>query len=257
MRLGPGALQFLDHEPPAGAPLDRERRRRAGVGDELLQPAAQQHPVGRGNPPVPGLAVALVEVVKGDLPPVNVQPAYDPHRGPPEAPSQLTHPGCAELRGSLLMSSFPRPRQPAPSAGCGAVDWSSGRLGWARGSRHRSPHTVRRVRKKSATQPASFVVGQQRPMTKPLVNCRVHRSPHAAVHPGVGSGSSTPPNLPQCELRAATTAVGTLSPLGWQPRLAWTPRSARRRLSRGSTGLLFDHVFRRAAARGPGPRHRR
>src|SRR5919199_2795141 len=29
-------------------------------------------------PPAPG---ALVEVVKGDLPPVDVQPAYDPHRG--------------------------------------------------------------------------------------------------------------------------------------------------------------------------------
>jgi hypothetical protein len=28
---------------------------------------------------VPGLAAALVEVVKGDLPPVNVEPAYDPH----------------------------------------------------------------------------------------------------------------------------------------------------------------------------------
>jgi hypothetical protein len=81
VRLDPGTLQFLDHEPPAGAPLDRERRRRAGIGDELLQPAAQQRPIGRGDPPVPGLAAALVEVVKGDLPPVNVQPAYDPHGG--------------------------------------------------------------------------------------------------------------------------------------------------------------------------------
>lgn len=48
---------------------------------EMLQPAAQQPPVGRGDPPVPGLAAALVEVVKGDLPPVNVEPAYDPHGG--------------------------------------------------------------------------------------------------------------------------------------------------------------------------------
>ena len=30
---------------------------------------------------MPGLAAALVEVVKGDLPPVNVEPAYDPHGG--------------------------------------------------------------------------------------------------------------------------------------------------------------------------------
>jgi hypothetical protein len=81
MRLGPGALQFLDHEPPAGAALDRERCRRARVGDQVLQPAAQQHPVGRGDPPVPGLAAALVELVKGDLPPVDVEPAYDPHGG--------------------------------------------------------------------------------------------------------------------------------------------------------------------------------
>jgi hypothetical protein len=80
MRLNAGALQLLHDEPPAGAALDRERRRRAGVGEQMLQPAAQQHPVGRSDPPVPGLAAALVEVVKGDLPPVDVEPAYDPHR---------------------------------------------------------------------------------------------------------------------------------------------------------------------------------
>ncbi|WP_448628807.1 hypothetical protein [Geodermatophilus sp. URMC 64] len=80
MRLDPGALQLLDHEPPAGAALDRERRRRARPGEQMLQPAAQQHPVGRSDSSVPGLAAALVEVVKGDLPPVDVEPAYDPHR---------------------------------------------------------------------------------------------------------------------------------------------------------------------------------
>lgn len=62
------------------------------------------------------------------------------------------------------------PRQPAPSTGRGAVAWPSGRLGWARGSRHLSPHMVRRVRRRSATQPASVVVGQQRPTMKPHVN---------------------------------------------------------------------------------------
>jgi hypothetical protein len=71
----------------------------------------------------------------------------------------------------------PRPaveRSPGPS----------GRLAWDRGSRHLGPHTVRRVRRKSATQPASVVTGRQRPTMKPQVKPKFHRSPYAAVHPG-------------------------------------------------------------------------
>jgi hypothetical protein len=79
MRLNPGTAQLLHDEPPAGAGLDRERGRR--VADRRFQPAAQHHPIGRSDPPAPDLAAALVRVVKGDLPPVNVQSAYDPHRG--------------------------------------------------------------------------------------------------------------------------------------------------------------------------------
>jgi hypothetical protein len=49
---------------------------------------------------------------------------------------------------------------------------------------HLSPHTVRRVRRKSATRLASVVVGQQRPTVKSQVRLRSHQLPHAAVHPG-------------------------------------------------------------------------
>jgi hypothetical protein len=54
MRLDSGTLQLLHDEPPAGAGLDRERRRpfRRIRG----QPAAQQHPIGRGDPAPPALS---------------------------------------------------------------------------------------------------------------------------------------------------------------------------------------------------------
>src|SRR4051794_32392864 len=103
MRLDPGTLHLLHDEPPAGAGLDRERRRRPVDGG--LQPAAQ-HPVRGGDPTPTGLAAALIQIVEGDLPPVNVQSAYDPHRGPPQAPTADAPNGAPELRGSLRMSSF-------------------------------------------------------------------------------------------------------------------------------------------------------
>src|SRR4051794_32680586 len=104
MRFDPGTLHLLHDEPPAGAGLDRERRRRPVDGG--LQPAAQQHPVRGGDSTPTGLAAALIEIVEGDLPPVNVQSAYDPHRGPPQAPTADAPNGAPELRGSLRMSSF-------------------------------------------------------------------------------------------------------------------------------------------------------
>ena len=79
MRLHSGTLQLLHDEPPAGAGLDRERRRRSvEVG---LQPVPQQHPIRWCDPAAALVAGALIEVVEGDLPPVDVQSAYDPHRG--------------------------------------------------------------------------------------------------------------------------------------------------------------------------------
>src|SRR3954468_5186045 len=76
MRLDPGTLQLLHDEPPSGAGLDRERRRRPAGG--RLQPATPHNPDPRGDPAAPGLTAALIEVVKGDLPPMNVQSTYDP-----------------------------------------------------------------------------------------------------------------------------------------------------------------------------------
>jgi hypothetical protein len=85
VRLHSGTAQLLHHEPPAGAGLDRERRRRPG--QVRLEPAAQQHPIRWSDPATPALAAAFIEVVEGDLPPVDVQSAYDPHQGPPQAPT--------------------------------------------------------------------------------------------------------------------------------------------------------------------------
>jgi hypothetical protein len=63
MRLDSGTLQLLHDEPPAGAGLDRERRRRPV--DVRLEPATQQHPVRRGDATPPGLAAALIQIVWG------------------------------------------------------------------------------------------------------------------------------------------------------------------------------------------------
>jgi hypothetical protein len=46
-----------------------------------------------------------------------------------------------------------------------------------------SPHTVRRVREKSATQPAAVAISQEPPSAKPQLGPSFRRLPHAAVHP--------------------------------------------------------------------------
>jgi hypothetical protein len=78
MRLDPGCGQLLDHIPPPGAPLDRERDI-LDVG-EPRQPGSQVLPVGRADLPALHLSGYRVEVVEGDLFPVDIQPAYDGHR---------------------------------------------------------------------------------------------------------------------------------------------------------------------------------
>jgi hypothetical protein len=83
MRGDPGQLELLDHVPPAGAALQRERGRLAG---ELLQPTPQVLPAGRGELALPLLAGVDVDPVVGDLPSVHVQPAYDAHRDLLRAP---------------------------------------------------------------------------------------------------------------------------------------------------------------------------
>jgi hypothetical protein len=73
----PGALQFLGDEPPAGGGLHGEVHL---LSVELLQPAAQLQAGGWAELPAAGLAGVGVDPVVGDLPPVNIEAAYDGHR---------------------------------------------------------------------------------------------------------------------------------------------------------------------------------
>jgi hypothetical protein len=78
MRRDPGRGQFLGHIPPPGAPLDRERD--IITAAEPGQPGPQVLPVRRADLPALHLPGHGVEVVEGDLFPVDIQPAYDRHR---------------------------------------------------------------------------------------------------------------------------------------------------------------------------------
>jgi len=78
MRRDPGRGEFLGHIPPPGAPLDRERD--IITAAEPGQPGPQVLPVRRADLPALHLPGHGVEVVEGDLLPVNIQPAYDGHR---------------------------------------------------------------------------------------------------------------------------------------------------------------------------------
>ena len=70
--------QLLRHVPPAGAPLQRERD--VAAAGEPRQPRAQVRAVGRGDLAALHLPGLGVQVVEGDLFPVDVEPAYDGHR---------------------------------------------------------------------------------------------------------------------------------------------------------------------------------
>src|SRR5215203_4145935 len=105
VRLNPRPRELLDHIPPAGAALQRERGLPAG---ELLQPHPQVLTVGRGELAALALAAVAVDPVEGDLAAVHVKPTYDSHRDLLRAPPtglQHDHP-CLSRRGSLYMSSF-------------------------------------------------------------------------------------------------------------------------------------------------------
>jgi len=78
MRRDAGRGQLLRDVPPPGAPLDRERDIIAAV--EPRQPGAQVQPVSRADLAALHLPGFGVEVVEGDLLPVDIQPAYDGHR---------------------------------------------------------------------------------------------------------------------------------------------------------------------------------
>jgi hypothetical protein len=84
VRRDPGRGQLLGDVPPPGAPLDRERD--VLTAREPGQPGPQVLPVGRADLAAAYLPGLGVEVVEGDLLPVDIQPAYDGHSGPPQAP---------------------------------------------------------------------------------------------------------------------------------------------------------------------------
>src|SRR6266699_146111 len=64
--------------PPAGTALQRERD--VVPAGEPGQPGPQVRPVGRGDLAPADLPGGGVQIVEGDLLPVNVEPAYDGHR---------------------------------------------------------------------------------------------------------------------------------------------------------------------------------
>jgi hypothetical protein len=92
MRSDPGRGQFLRDIPPARAPLHRERD--VVLAGEPRQPSPHVLPVGWGDLPAPHLPSHRVQIVEGDLLPVDIQPAYDRHRdlltlpGAPKAPTR-------------------------------------------------------------------------------------------------------------------------------------------------------------------------
>src|SRR6266436_6525207 len=73
-----GRGQLLADVPPAGAPLQRERDVLAA--GEPRQPAPQVRAVSRGDLAPLHLPGRGIQVVEGDLLPVDIQPAYDGHR---------------------------------------------------------------------------------------------------------------------------------------------------------------------------------
>ena len=78
MHRDAGRGQLLGDIPPPRARLQRERDILAA--GEPGQPGAQVRPVGRGDLAAAHLPGPGVEVVEGDLLPVDIQPAYDGHR---------------------------------------------------------------------------------------------------------------------------------------------------------------------------------
>jgi hypothetical protein len=78
IRRDAGGGQLLGDVSPPGTPFDRERD--AAAASEPGQPGAQARAVGRGDLAAPDLPGHSVQVVEGDLLPVDIQPAYDWHR---------------------------------------------------------------------------------------------------------------------------------------------------------------------------------
>ena len=120
MRADPGRRQLFGDIPPPGAPLHREVRVLA-AGEPPRQPRGQVRPVRRGDLPTLQLAGGGVEIVEGDLLPVNVQPAYDGHRDSSSSRGRasartrmLTQTIVTRLSWGGLLSGSARQLQPQP-----------------------------------------------------------------------------------------------------------------------------------------------
>jgi hypothetical protein len=100
VRRDPGRGQFPGDVPPPGAPLDRERDVLAA--GEPGQPGPQVLPVSRADLAALHLPGAGVEVVEGDLLPVDIQPAYDGHRDLLKLRSARTRAPCELPTRSIL-----------------------------------------------------------------------------------------------------------------------------------------------------------
>jgi hypothetical protein len=77
--MGPlaGTLDLLDHEPPAGRPLDRKLGLTAR---ELSQPGTHLGQRRRRDPAAAQLTGPAVKRLEGDLISMHIQRHYDPHR---------------------------------------------------------------------------------------------------------------------------------------------------------------------------------
>jgi hypothetical protein len=103
MRRDPGRGQLLGHVPPSGAPFHRERDILAP--GEPGQPAAQMRPVSRGDLAALHLPGHGVQVVEGDLLPVDIEPAYDGHRDLLELRGARTpHANCLRVHRDARLS---------------------------------------------------------------------------------------------------------------------------------------------------------
>src|SRR5512135_2881150 len=111
MRRDPGCGQLRGDIPPPGAPFHRERD--VGSAGEPRQPGPQVLPVGRGDLAAPDLPGHGVEIVEGDLLPVDVEPAYDGHRDLLKLPERASAPARECLRVNRDASELGR----SPRAG--------------------------------------------------------------------------------------------------------------------------------------------
>src|SRR5918996_4230850 len=105
MRPQPGGLQLLDHEPPAGRPLQRELRLARGEPRTPLPDSRTRH---RTDPPIAHLAALQIERLRRDLTAMNIKSTYDLHRDLLELRRLKRHRvgTTLEPRRSHYMSSF-------------------------------------------------------------------------------------------------------------------------------------------------------